>query len=344
MFDFTSLDLNLIWFILVGVLLAGYAMLDGFDLGVGALHLFTKTDEERRIMINSIGPVWDGNEVWLVTGGGALFAAFPDVYATLASGFYLAVMLLLLALIFRAVSIEFRSKQPMKWWRSFWDVCFSVSSIVASLVMGVAVGNLVWGIALDGAKNYTGSFLDLFNPYTLLIGVTTVALFMMHGSIYIVMKTEGEFQERLRPWINNCIIFFIMCFSITTVATLVYVPGMADKFRHYPLAFIIPLINMFAIANIPREIFHRREFMALISSCVAMLALIFLFGIGIFPNLVLSSPNPEYSLTVYNAASSQKGLNYMLNIALLGIPFVLSYTIAIYWVFRGKVKLNEDSY
>jgi cytochrome d ubiquinol oxidase subunit II len=342
--DFTHLDLNLIWFVLIGVLFSGYAMLDGFDLGVGALHLFTKTDEERRTMINSIGPVWDGNEVWLVTGGGALFAAFPDVYATLASGFYLAVMLLLLSLIFRAVAIEFRSKHESKVWRQFWDVSFSVSSIVASFVLGVALGNLVWGIPLGADKEFTGNFFTLFNPYTLLVGITTVALFMMHGSIYVLVKTEGEFHQKAKRWINNCIIFFIICYAITTMATLVYLPHMSEILRDIPWLFALPILNMLAIANIPCEIYYGRNFSALMSSCAAMAALIFIFGGGIFPNIVPSVPNPGHSLTIYNASSSTKSLNYMLNIAVIGIPFVLAYTIAIYWIFRGKVKITKDSY
>ncbi|MCA9402601.1 MAG: cytochrome d ubiquinol oxidase subunit II [Candidatus Omnitrophica bacterium] len=342
--DFTFLDLNLIWFVLIGVLFSGYAMLDGFDLGVGALHLLMKTDHERRVSINSIGPVWDGNEVWLVTGGGALFAAFPDVYATLASGFYFAVMLLLMSLIFRAISIEFRSKHHSPAWRQFWDVSFSVSSIVASLVLGIALGNLVMGIPLGPDKEYAGTFLGLFNPYALLVGVTTVALFMMHGAIYLCLKTEGEIHEKVRGWINNCIIFFIICYATTTMATLVYIPEMAEKFRLSPVLFLIPLVNMLAIANIPREIYHGRDLLALLSSCVAMTALIALFGVGIFPHIVLSNPLPEYSLTVYNASGSQKSLNYMMNIAVIGIPFVLSYTVAIYWIFRGKVVLTADSY
>ncbi|MFA5060128.1 MAG: cytochrome d ubiquinol oxidase subunit II [Candidatus Omnitrophota bacterium] len=339
-----NIDLNTIWFILIGVLFAGYAMLDGFDLGVGALHLLVKKDEERRLMINSIGPVWDGNEVWLVTGGGALFAAFPDVYATLASGFYLAVMLLLCALIFRAVAIEFRSKQPMKWWRQMWDVSFSVSSILASLLIGIALGNLIWGIPLGSDKEFAGTFLGLLNPYALLVGVTVVALFMMHGSIYVAMKTEGDMHKKIRGWINNCIIFFIICYATTTMATLLYVPHMAERIKETPLLFILPFMNMLAIANIPREIYHGRDLRALLSSCAAMLALMTLTGVGIYPNIVLSNPDPALSLTVYNAASSQKTLSIMLTIALIGIPFVLAYTASIYWVFRGKVKLTEASY
>lgn len=344
MFETLGWDLNLIWLIIIGVLFSGYAILDGFDLGVGALHLFTKTDEERRLMINSIGPVWDGNEVWLVTGGGALFAAFPDVYATLASGLYLVVMLFLFSLIFRAVAIEFRSKQPMGWWRQWWDVSFSVSSITTSLIFGVALGNLVQGIPLGPDKEFAGTFAGLFNPYALLVGVTVVALFMMHGAIYVVMKTEGALHDKVRKWVNRCIIFFIICYATTTMATLVYTPYMVDALRAHPLLFVIPVLKMLAIANIPRAIHHGRDFEAFISSSCAMVALLLLFGAGIFPNMVLSNPHPEFSLTIYNAASSVKGLSTMLLIVFIGMPFVLSYTIAIYWIFRGKVKLTEDSY
>src|SRR5208282_5371379 len=198
-----TFDLNTIWFILVGVLFTGYAMLDGFDLGIGALHLFTKDDNERRILLNSIGPVWDGNEVWLVTGGGALFAAFPNVYATVFSGFYLAFILLLFALIFRAVAIEFRSKQPMHWWRQMWDIGFSAGSILSALLIGVAMGNIAWGIPIDANGEFAG---------------TTVALFMMHGAIYGLMKTEGALHDKLRGWAMNSIIFFVVCAAITTMA------------------------------------------------------------------------------------------------------------------------------
>src|SRR5512140_3278766 len=181
--NFGAIDLNTVWFLLIGVLFTGYAMLDGFDLGVGALHLFTNDDQERRLMLNAIGPVWDGNEVWLVTGGGALFAAFPNVYATVFSGFYLAFVFLLVALIFRAVAIEFRSKQPMRWWRQMWDVGFSLGSILSSLLIGIAMGNIAWGVPLDSRHEFLGGFTDLLHPYALLVGVTTLALFMMHGAI-----------------------------------------------------------------------------------------------------------------------------------------------------------------
>lgn len=336
--------LNFLWFVLVGVLFTGYAILDGFDLGVGALHLFTKTDEERRLMLNSIGPVWDGNEVWLVTGGGALFAAFPMVYATVFSGFYLAFMLLLVALIFRAVAIEFRSKQPMKWWRQMWDIGFSLGSVVSALLIGIALGNIALGVPLDAEREFAGSFFGLLKPYPLLVGVTTVALFAMHGAIYAVMKTEGELHDRIRGWVNRCIGAFVICYIAVTVATILYIPHMLVTLRAYPWLFAIAGLNILAIANIPREISHGRDFMAFLSSCAAMVAMMTIFGIGMFPDMVYSWPNPENSLTVVNAASSQKTLGIMLVVALIGVPLVLTYTFIIYRVFRGKVKLDPMSY
>ena len=338
------LHLPTVWFVLIGILFTGYAMLDGFDLGVGALHLFTRTDEERRTMLNAIGPVWDGNEVWLVTGGGALFAAFPNVYATVFSGFYLAFVLLLVALIFRAVAIEFRSKQPMKWWRRMWDIGFSAGSLLSSLLIGVAMGNIAWGVPLDERGEFAGTFWGLLGPYPLLLGVTTIALFMMHGAIYALMKTEGPLHDRLRSWINHCIIFFIICYATTTMATLLYVPHMAARMRANPWLFSIALLNMFAIANIPREIHRGQDWRAFISSCVAMIALMGLFGLEMYPNLVLSNPAPANSLTIHNAASSSKTLAIMLTITLIGVPVVLAYTVSIYWIFRGKVKLDRMSY
>ena len=339
-----SLDLNTVWFILVGVLLAGYAILDGFDLGVGALHLFTRGDHDRRIMINSIGPVWDGNEVWLVTGGGALFAAFPDVYSTSFSGFYLAFVLLLVALIFRAVAIDFRSKRPSKRWRKTWDVSFAVSSIVSSLLMGVALGNIVLGLPLTAEGEYLGGLPGLLRPYPLLVGLTTVALFAMHGGIYVVMKTEGDLRAQVRSWIPRLIGLFVACYLLVTVLTLVFIPHMSGTLFDNPVLLAVPILNALAIANIPREIHHGRDFRAFLSSCAAMVFLMMLFGIGMYPDMIFSSPIAENSLTIYNASSSARTLRIMLIIALIGMPVVLSYTVSIYWIFRGKVKLDQFSY
>ncbi|MFO7724718.1 MAG: cytochrome d ubiquinol oxidase subunit II [Oceanipulchritudo sp.] len=338
------MDLNLIWFLLVGILFAGYAILDGFDLGVGMLQLFIRDDRDTRICYNAIGPVWDGNEVWLVTGGGALFAAFPEVYATVFSGFYTPFMLLLFALIFRAVAIEFRSKENWPFWRKGWDIGFFTGSFLASFLIGVTMGNIARGVPLDADFEYAGTFFTLLNPYALLMGLTTVALFLMHGSIYLVMKTEGDLHDRIRSWVNPLIIFFIISYAIVTLATLLYVEQITDILRQQPGFFALAILLLLAIANIPREISKGRDFRAFLSSCATMLLLMALFGIGMFPNMVYSIPDPANSLTAYNGASTGKTLGIMLIIAIIGIPIVLAYTVSIYWIFRGKVKLGPDSY
>lgn len=339
-----TLDLSSVWFVLVGMLFMGYALLDGFDLGVGALHLFTKGDHERRLMLNSIGPVWDGNEVWLVTAGGALFAAFPEVYATVFSGFYLAFMLFLFALIFRAVAIEFRSKQPMAWWRRTWDVCFSVASVTGSLLIGVALGNIAHGIPLRADHEFAGTFLGLLHPYPLLVGVTTLALFAMHGNIYVILKTEHALQQRARRWVRWTIGAFVLCYLATTLVTVLTLPHMVRPFAEHPLYLTAPLLTLLAVANIPREVFHGREGRAILSSSAAMIGLLTLFGLGMYPHLVHSSPHATHSLTIYNAASSPLTLTIMLIMAGIGMPLVVGYTIAIYRIFRGKVQLDDHSY
>ena len=343
--NFGNLDLNTVWFALVGALFTGYIILDGFDLGVGVLHLFVaQRDEERRVFLNAIGPVWDGNEVWLVTGGGALFAAFPNVYATVFSGFYLAFMALLCALIFRAVAIEFRSKHPSPRWRAFWDRSFALGSLGSTFLIGIAMGNIAWGVPIDERGEFAGTFLGLLHPYALMMGVTTVALFAMHGAIYLILKTEGELQARLRSRVNPLIIAFILCYVLLTLATLLYVPHVTEAFRREPWFFALVVPVVLAIANIPREVNRGHEFLAFLSSCAAMVGLMAIFGVGNYPFLVYSQPVAEHSLTAFNAASSPQTLAIMLTIALIGIPIVLAYSVSIYWIFRGKVQLTKMSY
>ena len=337
-------SLNTLWFGLVGILLAGYAMLDGFDLGLGALHLLVDKDEHRRLLLNAVGPVWDGNEVWLVTAGGALFAAFPEAYATVFSGFYTAFMLLLLGLIFRAAAIEFRSKMPGRRWRAAWDASYSVSSILSAFLMGVAFGNVIFGIDLDAGFEYRGGILDLLNPYAVLVGITTVALFMMHGNIYGVLKTEGDLQLRLRRWVKTTMAGFILLYGLLTAATLRFVPHMLDNLQAHPGLFAVPVLTVLAILNLPRQIARGRDFPAFLSSCAATLGLFGLFAIGMFPRLVVSRPELAHSIDIFNGASSQKTLAIMAIIAACGVPLVLSYTASIYYVFRGKVTLDAHSY
>jgi cytochrome d ubiquinol oxidase subunit II len=338
------MDLNTLWFALLGVLLAGYAVLDGFDLGVGILHPVARTETERRVVMNAIGPIWDGNEVWLVTFGGALFAAFPEAYATAFSGFYAAFMLVLFALIFRALSIEFRGKFTAPAWRRFWDRGFFLSSLLATLLFGVAVGAAMAGVPLDEKGYFAGRFLDQLSPYALLVGLMTVAMFTMHGAIYLGLKTEGELRERLERWMWRGFGFFLITYSLTTVATLVTVEHAVTAFRRYPWSWGVVVLNVLAVANIPRALFRRNAGVAFLSSSAAIAALVLLFGLALFPNLITSNPHPEHSLTVYNAASSQATLRTMGLIALIGMPFVLTYTGIVYWTFRGTVKLDLHSY
>ena len=340
------MDLNTTWFILLGVLLTGYAVLDGFDLGVGILHPFIpRTDAERRVAMNSIGPLWDGNEVWLVTFGGALFAAFPEAYATIFSGFYTALVLLLFALILRAVSMEFRSKRESRAWRRLWDGAFFAGSALASLLFGVAVGNAMIGIPLDARGDFTGTLADQLGPYALLVGLLVVALFAMHGSIYLYLKTEGDLQARIHGWMWRTFGVFLVLYVLTTAYTLAAVPRATATFESHPWAAIVPVLNVLAIANIPRAIHLGRPGYAFLSSSATILALTFLLAVALFPNLVTSStPEAGASLTIHNAASSEKTLGIMLVIAVLGMPCVLAYTAVIYWTFRGKTRIGEHSY
>lgn len=348
MIDYDTL--TLIWFVLMGVLLIGYAILDGFDLGVGIIHPFVaRGDTERRLTMNSIGPLWDGNEVWLVTFGGALFAAFPNAYATVFSGFYSAFMLLLFALIFRAVSLEFRSKVHNRFWRAVWDWAFFGASLAAALLFGVAGGNLIAGLAINEAGDYTGTMLDqLWSPtvgaYPLVVGLLTVALFAMHGTIYLYLKTEGELQKRAHSAMWRSFGVFLVLYIFATMYTLQAVPGATENFEKMPLLWIVPVLNVLAIANIPRAIHQGKPLYAFLSSSATIAALAALFAAAIFPNFVVSTIDPAYSVSIFNARSSEKTLGIMLIVALIGMPCVLSYTVAIYWTFRGKVSLDRNSY
>jgi cytochrome bd ubiquinol oxidase subunit II len=337
-------DLNLLWFVLLGVLLAGYAILDGFDLGVGMLHLAARNEKERRLMINSIGPLWDGNEVWLVTFGGAMFAAFPNAYATVFSGFYVAFMILLFALIFRAVSIEFRGKRESVAWKRFWDCSFFGASALATFLFGVAAGNAILGIPINAEGSFSGSFFDLIRPYPILIGLLTVFFAIMHGAIYLFLKTEGELQQVVHRWMWRGFGLTLVFYMLATIFTLALIPEAIRNFQAHQWSWIVVVLTVLAFANIPRAIFLGKPFYAFLSSSLTIVALVFLFSFTLYPNLVVSNISPDYSLTIFNAASSKKTLGIMGIVALIGMPFVLAYTAAIYWAFRGKVKISEHSY
>jgi cytochrome d ubiquinol oxidase subunit II len=334
-----------LWYFVIAICAIAYVVLDGFDLGVGMLSIFNKKDEERRLFLNSIGPVWDGNEVWLVVFGGALFAGFPPVYATIFSGFYDLAMLFLAALIFRAVAIEFRSKQENKKWRSTWDYVFAIASFGIAFGAGLVLGNLVKGISIDVDGNFVGTTKEFFHPYPILVGCLTVALFAMHGAIYLVMKTEGYLQEKLRLWAQKCMVIFFFFYFVTTVATLIYMPFMAERMRNIPWVSSLGLIAFIFFFSIPKLFSKGKDGTAFIFSCLGIASLLGLFGIGTYPVLVRSSLDPvNNSLTLLNSASSYLTLKILLIIVVIGVPMVLGYGFYIYRIFRGKVKIGPSSY
>lgn len=340
-----GLDYPTWWFLVVGGLFSGYAILDGFDFGAGAWHLFFKKEESRRIALNAIGPVWDGNEVWLVIGGGALFAGFPIMYATLFSSMYVPFMLFLVFLIFRAISIEFRSKEPMLWWRKTWDISYSVSSIMMAFLLGVVMGNVLQGIAIGPQYQYQGAgFFEFLNPYALMIGFTTLGLFMTHGAIYLLLKTEGRLFVKLTTLLKKGMIFFMVSFGITSLYTLLYIPHLSDGFKESPLLFAVPLLTFLSIANVPRLASKKQYRAAFIFSTLTIALMMVLVAVELYPNLLLSTLDPSYHIDIYNAASSTLSLKTMLIIVAIGTPLVLGYTFFVYRTFKGKVVLDETSY
>lgn len=338
------IDLNTIWFCLIGFLIAGYAVLDGFDLGVGVLHLFARSNDERRINMNAIGPVWDGNEVWLITGGASLFAAFPAVYATTFSAFYLAFMLLLAALIFRAVSLEFSGKVDSPVWRRFWDWSFGLGSLLPSILFGVAVGNILRGMPIDGRGIFHGSFLGLLNPYAVLIGLLSLFMFVMHGALYMTLKTDGELRDRMSRWASGAWIGFVILYVVATISSIFACRYLFEGMPGNPLSWIFLVVLLTALVLIPISIKDKKYFRAFMASAVNILCIISLSAVSIFPRLVPSSMSPADSLTVYNASSTPRTLTVMLIIALIGMPLVIAYSTYIYRVFKGKTVLGEESY
>ena len=337
--------LNIVWYVLFVVIIAGYLIMDGFDIGVGILHPFlAKNDQERRISLNSIGPVWDGNEVWLVLGGGALFAAFPMVYASLFSGFYAAMMLVLLVLILRTVAIEFRSKRPSARWRSLWDWVFFGSSLGIALLLGLAFGNIMEGVLLNAQGNIEGGLLDLLNPFALLLGVTTVFMLATHGAIYLSMKTDGELLVRVKRWIPRLMVVFFVLNTLVVIGTIVLHELIAERYLQQPVLVIFPAASLLCVIVAWLMVRKGRYFVAFLLSGAMIAGLLFSAAIGLYPNLLVSSLNQEYNLTIFNAASQPNTLTVMLIIAVIGMPFVLLYTAGVYYFFRGKVQLGSESY
>ena len=328
--------MQIIWFILVAVLFTGFFILEGFDFGVGILLPFMgKDDLERRAVINTIGPFWDGNEVWLITAGGAMFAAFPHWYATLFSGFYLALLLMLVALIFRGLGFEYRSKRDNPVWRSFWDWSIFFGSAIPALLWGVAMANFIRGVPIDGSMNYTGGFFNLLNPYALACGLASLMIFTLHGAVFLTLKTTGELYDRAmelakKLWVPATLlslVFAVYTFVETDLfARLGVNPGAIPIFSVLALFSVIVLLNKGASGW--------AFFMTAISIAFSTITIF----MGLFPRVLVSSTNPAWSLTIYNASSSQYTLGIMTTVAAIFVPIVLLYQGWSYWVFRQRVS------
>ena len=336
--------LQIIWFLLVTVLLGVYFVLDGFDLGVGVLSLFVKDRNSKRLLMNSVGPFWDGNEVWLIAGGGAIFAAFPMVYATAFSAFYLAVYLLLFALFFRAISLELRNKINSPNWEKFWEVSFGIGSLLAVVLLGVAFGNILRGLPLNNSKTFTGNFFELLNPYSILVGVFALIMSLMHSSIYLATRTTGELEEKYQKLSNIFYMVFIVSFLIITMMSIFISKFLFNGVTHSPFFWILMILLLVSLVVIPLSLNSKNMKRAFTFSSFALFSIIGLAAVGLFPRLIPSVTNIDNSLTIMNSSSTEKTLLTMLIIAIIGMPFVVVYTIYIYKVFKGKTELNKDSY
>lgn len=332
--------LNTVWFVLVTVLFIGFFFLEGFDYGVGILMPFLgKNDTERRVVINTIGPVWDANEVWMITAGGAMFASFPHVYATLFSGFYLALILMLVALILRGLGFEFRSKVENKTWRSFWDWAIFTGSLLPALLWGVAVGNLMRGFAIEADMNYYGGLFPLLNPYSILAGLVFVSLFTMHGANFLRLKASKEIAERANKvgfvaWIVATVLtvaFVVWTFFATDILTKTGINGLIPA--------VLAAVALLATGWLART--GKGKWAFVTGSLTIVFATIMVFA-GLYPRILISSIDPALSLTITNAASSPYTLKIMTIVAAIFVPIVLIYLGWTYWVFRKRVESKVE--
>lgn len=336
------MEYQVIWFILWGVLWTVYFVLDGFDLGAGALSYFlARTDTQKRCVIQAIGPVWNGNEVWLLTAGGATFAAFPGTYASMFSYLYTALLLLLFSLILRGVSLEFRGMAESKSWKRGWDLALLAGSFLPALLLGVAFGNIFRGLPIDGS-GYHGSLIYLLNPYGLLTGILFVLMFLIHGALWLSMKVHGETGERAtalsgRLW--YALLAVAACFLVCTgLFTSLFV-----NYLHYPVLFIIPVLAVASLIGIKILLAQGAHKPAFYASGVTI-ALIAITGLaGLYPNLIPSNPDPAFSLTIFNSSSSVYTLKIMTVVALIFVPIVIAYQAWSYRIFRGAVAVESDS-
>ncbi|MEW6716598.1 MAG: cytochrome d ubiquinol oxidase subunit II [Chloroflexota bacterium] len=337
--------LQIIWYVLIGILISGYAILDGFDLGVGVLSPFVaRNEQERRLLLKAIGPFWDGNEVWLLTAGAALFAAFPHVYATVFSGFYLALMLLLFALILRAVSFEFRHQMGVEKWRRIWDWVFFFGSLIPAMLTGVALGNAVRGVPLNAQMEFTGNFFTLLNPFSLLVGLTGLAMFLTHGAIFLMVKTNGAVAERAKRWALNGWTALLILFLLTSIVGYISAQHLFANYIQTPIAWAVPFLVVIFLAATRNRTEKENPGRAFTFSALTITGLIGVLGIAGFPFLVYALNTMEHGLSIYKASASHTTLMTMLIIALIGMPIVIAYSAYVYYILRGKVQVEDEGY
>jgi cytochrome d ubiquinol oxidase subunit II len=335
------MNLNIVWFLLIVVLFIGFFFLEGFDYGVGMLLPFVgKSEEERRLVASTIGPFWDGNEVWLITAGGAMFAAFPNWYATMFSGFYLALLLMLVALIVRGVAFEFRNRDSRPGWRTFWDWMIFFGSAVPGLLWGVALANLIEGVPIDAHMNYVGGFFNLLNPFALLGGLAFVGMFLLHGAVFLTLKTEGVLFERAhrvaqRIWLP--VVLLIIAF----IASGYFVSSVFQRLGVNP--GIAPVCAGAALLSVGWLVERKYFGWAFIMTGVTIILSAVTIAIGLFPDVMISSLNPAWSLTIYTASSNSYSLTVMSIIAITLVPFVLAYQAWNYWVFKQRISRTSTA-
>jgi cytochrome d ubiquinol oxidase subunit II len=329
------MDLNTWWFLLIGVLFTGFFVLEGFDYGVGILLPFLgKDDDERRVIINAIGPFWDGNEVWVIAAGAAMFGAFPHWYETLFSGFYLALVFLLLALIGRGVAFEFRSKDARPGWRKFWDWMIFVGSFVPALLWGVAFGNLARGVPIDAKMNYAGDFFGLLNPYALLVGLFALSGMMLHGATFLMLRTEGDIAERVHGAANKLWLPAIVLYIIALIASALA----TDLLTRPTMPLVSAIIGGIALLAVYWLLRNQRAGWAFAMTAVTIVASVATFFLTLYPRVMISTLKPEWSLTIHNASSSPYTLTVMAIVAVIFVPIVLVYQGWTYYVFRQRVS------
>jgi cytochrome d ubiquinol oxidase subunit II len=336
--------LESIWFFLWGLLWAVYFMTDGFDLGIGSLLPFLgRTEEDKRVMVNTMGPLWDGNQVWLLSAGGVTFAAFPRVYAVMFSSLYSALMLILFALILRGVALEFRTKMESPGWRKLWDACIFIGSFAPALLFGVAFANIFQGIPIDQKGVYQGTLFTLLNPYGLIGGVLFVLLFVVHGALWLAARTQGELQARAAAtaaaiWVAEVLV------AVVFLAASVFTTRLYANYLANPLLFAVILITVAALFGIRVFLARNAFFKAWFASALTIVGATFYGVIGLFPNMFPSSLNPAWNLTAHNAASSQLTLTIMLVVVIIFVPIVLAYQAWAYNLFKTKVTAEDLAY